>query len=107
MSPNDLVKRTDVCELLEYVFTSTGPNPMGSAFRRLDNLPSIQLPPKIFYIVLNVDNGMERLQWAGYVYADNADDAFESVRKQKFDGDIVSLKYIIESHPINGMILHE
>lgn len=61
--------------------------------------------PKLFYVVLYVDNGMERFMWSGYVFAEDEKMAVECVKEQKFDGDIVQVKYIVESHPVNGVIL--
>lgn len=60
---------------------------------------------KFFYVCLDVDNGMERFMWNGYVFAEDAKKAVECVIVKKgWEDDITRTEIVTEYHPKPGDI---
>jgi hypothetical protein len=60
---------------------------------------------KLFIVRAQVDNGMERFGWHGFVFEESMEKAVNRV-KEKFHGDFVDILYAAEATPTAGMILH-
>lgn len=60
---------------------------------------------KLFIVRAQVDNGMERFGWHGFVFEESVEKAVNRV-KEKFNGDYVDILYAAEATPTAGMILH-
>jgi len=60
---------------------------------------------KLFIVRAQVDNGMERFGWHGFVFEESMEKAVNRV-KEKFSGDYVDILYAAEATPTAGMILH-
>lgn len=60
---------------------------------------------KLFIVRAQVDNGMERFGWHGFVFEESVEKAVNRV-KEKFHGDFVDILYAAEATPTAGMILH-
>ncbi len=60
---------------------------------------------KLFIVSVQVDNGMERFGWYGFVFEESVEKAVNRV-KDKFDGDYVEILTAAEATPTAGMILH-
>lgn len=60
---------------------------------------------KLFMVSVQVDNGMERFGWYGFVFEESLEKAVNRV-KEKFDGDYVDILCAAEATPTAGMILH-
>ena len=60
---------------------------------------------KLFIVRAQVDNGMERFGWPGFVFEESVEKAVNRV-KEKFHGDYVDILYAAEATPTAGMILH-
>lgn len=60
---------------------------------------------KLFIVRAQVDNGMERFGWHGFVFEESMEKAVNRV-KEKFHVDFVDILYAAEATPTAGMILH-
>lgn len=60
---------------------------------------------KLFIVSVQVDNGMERFGWHGFVFEESVEKAVNRV-KEKFHGDFVDILCASEATPTAGMILH-
>ena len=60
---------------------------------------------KLFIVSAQVDNGMERFGWYGFVFEESVENAVNRV-KDKFAGDYVDILFAAETTPTAGMILH-
>lgn len=60
---------------------------------------------KLFMVAVQVDNGMERFGWHGFVFEESVKNAVNRV-KDKFDGDDVDILCAVEATPTAGMILY-